>query len=171
MMSSRLRVFLTGLVVSSVVGSGQGAAAPIEALQPMAFLAGQCWKGDFGDGKRTDEHCFVWLYDGMALRDTHTVRAPGRPDYVGETTYYWDSAARRLEYVYIENAGGVMRGTVESAAGALVFPATQYVEGGKSMTFRVRWTRLSDTSYEAWSEMQVKDGWTTMFKMTMKRSS
>jgi hypothetical protein len=60
---------------------------------------------------------------------------------------------------------------VESAQGALVFPATQYVEGGKSMTYRVRWTRLSDTSYEAWSEMQAKDGWTTMFKLTMKQSS
>jgi hypothetical protein len=171
MMSSRLRVILTGLFVSFAAGSGLGVAAPIEALQPMAYLAGHCWKGDFGDGKQTDEHCFVWLYDGKALRDTHTVRAPGRPDYVGETTYYWDSAARRLEYIYIENAGGVMRGTVESASGVLVFPATQYVEGGKSMTFRVRWTRLSDTSYEAWSEMQAKDAWTTMFKMTMKQSS
>jgi len=39
------------------------------------------------------------------------------------------------------------------------------------MTYRVRWTRLSGTSYEAWSEMQVKDDWTTMFKLTMKQSS
>jgi hypothetical protein len=171
MMSSRLRVILSGLFVSFAAGSGLGVAAPIEALQPMAYLAGHCWRGDFGDGKQTDEHCFVWLYDGKALRDTHTVRAPGRPDYVGETTYYWDSAAGRLEYLYIENSGGVMRGTVESASGVLVFPATQYVEGGKSMTFRVRWTRLSDTSYEAWSEMQTKAAWTTMFKMTMKQSS
>ena len=167
----KLCVILTGLFVSFAAGSGLGVAAPIEPLQPMAFLAGHCWKGDFADGKQTNEHCFVWLYDGKALRDTHTVRAQGRPDYVGETTYYWDSAARRLEYLYIENAGGVMRGTVESASGVLVFPATQYVEGGKSMTFRVRWTRLSDTSYEAWSEMQAKDAWTTMFKMTMKQSS
>ena len=35
----------------------------------------------------------------------------------------------------------------------------------------MRWTKLSDTSYEAWSEMQVKDGSTTMFKLTMKQSS
>ena len=170
-MSLKLRVTLAALFVSSALGSGTGVSAPIEPLQPMAFLAGHCWKGDFVDGKRTDEHCFVWLYDGKALRDTHTVRTPGQPDYVGETTYYWDSAARRLEYVYIENAGGVSRGSVESAPGALVFPATQYVEGGQSMTYRVRWTRLSDTSYEAWSEMQVKDGWTTMFKLTMKQST
>jgi len=54
---------------------------------------------------------------------------------------------------------------------ALVFPATQYVADGQSMTYRVRWTKLSDTSYEVWSEMQAKDGWTTMFKLTMKQSS
>jgi hypothetical protein len=171
MMVAKRCVIVAGLFISFAAGSSLSVAAPIEPLQPLAFLAGHCWKGDFADGKRTDEHCFVWLYDGKALRDTHTVRTPGRPDYVGETTYYWDSAANRLEYLYIENAGGVSRGSVHSTAEALVFPATQYVEGGQSMTYRVRWTRLSDTSYEAWSEMQVKDGWTTMFKMTMKQSS
>src|SRR5438477_12769964 len=107
MMASTLRVTLAGVLISSAVASSTGFAAPIEPLQPMAFLAGHCWKGDFPDGKRTDEHCFAWLYDGKALRDTHTVRAPGRQDYVGETTYYWDSAARRVEYVYIENLGGI----------------------------------------------------------------
>ena len=45
-------------------------AEPIEALKPMAFLAGHCWKGDFADGKQTDEHCFQWLYGGKALRDS-----------------------------------------------------------------------------------------------------
>jgi hypothetical protein len=171
MMSSKLRVTLAGAFISFAVGSTLGVAAPIEPLRPMAFLAGHCWKGDFADGKQTDEHCFAWLYDGKALRDTHTVRAPGRPDYVGETTYYWDSASGRVEFVYIENLGGVSRGSMESMPDALVFPATQYVAEGQSMTYRVRWTRLSDTSYEAWSEMQAKDGWTTMFKLTMKQSS
>ena len=109
MMSSKLRVILAGVLISSAVGSSAGVAAPIEPLRPMAFLAGHCWKGQFADGKQTDEHCFAWLYDGKALRDTHTVRAPGRPDYVGETTYYWDSASKRVEFVYIENLGGVMQ--------------------------------------------------------------
>jgi hypothetical protein len=171
MMRSKLRVILADVLISSAVGSGAGVAAPIEPLRPMAFLAGHCWKGDFADGKQTDEHCFAWLYDGKALRDTHTVHAPGRPDYVGETTYYWDSASKRVEFVYIENLGGVSRGSMESMPDALVFPATQYVADGQSMTYRVRWTKLSDTAYEAWSEMQVKDGWTTTFKLTMKQSS
>jgi hypothetical protein len=143
-------------------------AVPVEALQPMAFLAGHCWKGEFPGGKQqTDEHCFEWLYGGKALRDTHTVRTPGKPDYTGETTYYWDSAAKRVEYIYIENLGGISRGTMESTPGALVFPATQYVADGQAMTYRVRWTVLNDKAYEALSEMQVKDGWAPMFKLLL----
>jgi hypothetical protein len=135
----------------------------------MGFLAGHCWTGPFPDGKQTDEHCFRWLYDGKALRDTHTVRAPGRPDYVGETTYYWDAGARRVAYLYIENLGGVSRGTMEATGDALVFPPTQYVADGESMTYRVRWTRQGDDAYEAFSEMQGKDGWSPMFRVTLKR--
>jgi hypothetical protein len=146
-------------------------AEPIEALKPMAFLAGHCWKGEFADGKATDEHCFEWVYDGRALRDTHTVRAPGRPNYVGETTYYWDASAKRVEFLYIENLGGVSRGRMESEPGVLIFPPTQYAADGEAMTYRARWTRMGDAVYEAWSERETKDGWATMFKLTMKRTS
>jgi hypothetical protein len=138
-------------------------------LQPMAFLAGHCYKGSVS-GKDVDEHCFAWLLGGRALRDVHTVKTPGQPDYIGETTYYYDSGAKRIEYIYIENAGGIMRGTVEPAEGALVFPATTYVAGGQAMTLRVRWTLQGD-SYEAWSEMQDKGAWATMFKVKMAKSS
>ena len=78
----------------------------------MAFLAGHCCNGEFQDGQRSDEHCFAWVHDGKALRDTHTVRAPGLPDYVGETTYDWDSAARRVEFLCFKNHGGISCGTV-----------------------------------------------------------
>jgi len=33
----------------------------------------------------------------------------------------------------------------------------------------VTWTRTSDNAYEAWSEMQGKDGWTTQFKVMLER--
>ena len=105
------------------------------------------------------------------LCDTHTVRAPGRQDYVGETTYYWDSGSKRVEYLYVENLGGISRGTMESTPSALVFPATQYVADGQSMTYRGRWTLIDESSYEAWSEMQAQDAWITVFKVTMKRTS
>jgi hypothetical protein len=160
------RILLCLLLVPSVV-----IAEPIDALKPMAFLAGHCWLGNFPESKHTDEHCFQWLYGGKALRDTHTVRGPGRPDYVGETTYYWDSGAKRVEFLYVENLGGISRGVVQSTPGALVFPATQYVADGQPMTYRARWTVLNDQSYEAWSEMQDKTGWVTMFKITLKRET
>jgi len=104
------------------------------------------------------------------LRDLHTVRAAGRPDYVGETTYYYDSGTRRIEYLYVENGGGVMRGYVEPGEAAIVFPATTYVAGGQAMTLRVRWTLMAD-GYEAWSEAQDKGAWATMFKVRMLKSS
>ena len=128
-----MRVPLLALFLGIAI-AGSVAAEPIDALKPMAFLAGSCWKGTFPDGQVTDEHCFQWLYGGKALRDTHTVRAPGRPDYIGETTYYYDSAAKRVEYLYVENLGDISRGTMESSPPALVFPAAQFVEGGKAMT-------------------------------------
>ncbi len=163
-------LLVTCMLPMALAARADGLAQPPDGLKPMAFLAGHCWKGEFPDNKQNDEHCFHWIYNGNALRDTHTVRSPGRPDYVGETTYYWDSGSKRVEYLYIENLGGISRGTMESTPGALVFPATQYVADGQSMTYRVRWTMIDDSTYEAWSEMQAKDGWVTMFRLTMKRS-
>lgn len=168
----RSLVFLLCMLpVAFAARAAESDTQPVDALKPMAFLAGHCWNGVFLDKRQNDEHCFQWVYNGNALRDTHTVRAPGRPDYIGETTYYWDSGSKRVEFLYIENLGGVSHGTMESTPGALVFPPTQYVADGQSMTYRVRWTLISDSSYEAWSEMQVKDAWVTMFKITMKRAS
>ena len=162
-----MRPVLAAVLLASCFAAS--AAQPVDALKPMAFLAGSCWKGEFPDGKQTDEHCFSWLYDGKALRDVHTVRAPNRPDYVGETTYYWDAAAKRIEYLYIENLGGISRGTVDTGTpGVILFPPTQYVAEGQGMTYRSRWTP-SDGAYEAWAEMQGKDGWSTMFRMNLKR--
>jgi hypothetical protein len=37
------------------------------------------------------------------------------------------------------------------------------------MTYRVRWTRQGDDAYKAFSEMQGKDGWTTMFRLVLRR--
>jgi hypothetical protein len=152
---------------SAAVTAGQGTGS----LRPLAFLAGHCFRGELANGKDVDEHCFQWLYGGRALRDTHMVRGAGHADYAGETTYYWDSLAKRIEYLYIENQGGIMRGAVESADGALVFPATSFVADGTALTIRARWTLLADGSYEAWSEMQDGHAWKTMFRLKMARSS
>jgi len=153
----------------ALLAGSVGAIEPPDLLKPMSFLAGHCWKGSFPEGQKTDEHCFAWMYGGQVLRDTHTVREPGKPDYVGETTYYVDSAARRVEYLYVENAGGSSRGRVEGSADALVFPDGRYTGDGQTMTYRARWTRQGDQAYEAWSEAQTPKGWATMFRLVMRR--
>jgi len=149
--------------------AGAAAAEPAELLKPMAFLAGHCWKGTFQDGTTTDEHCFAWMYDGRVLRDTHTVRRPGKPDNVGESTYYVDPVGKRVAFLYIENAGGSSRGSVESTPEALLFPDAQYAADGEVLVYRARWTRQGDKAYEAWSEAQTPSGWATMFKLVLKR--
>lgn len=163
------------LAVVAMLALACGRAIPAEdnpnPLQPFAFLAGHCFKGQLANGKDVDEHCFQWLYGDKALRDTHVVRGAGHTEYLGETTYYWDSLARRIEYIYIENEGGIMRGSVEQASGALVFPAASFVADGAALTIRARWAVLADGSYEAWSEMQDKDAWKTMLRVKMVRSS
>ncbi len=164
-----MRRLLAALTVTSIAGAAM-AAEPAELLKPMAFLAGHCWKGTFADGKTTDEHCFAWMYGGRVLRDSHVVRSPGKPDGVGESTYYVDSAGNHLDFLYIENGGGFSRGTVESLPEALLFPDTQYISDGEAMVYRARWTRKDEKSYEAWSEAQAADGWQTMFRVVLKRT-
>jgi len=144
-------------------------AAPVEALKPMAFLAGHCWKATFADGKTIDEHCFQWQYQGHVLRDVHTVRSPGRPDYVGETLYYYDSASAEVAFLYVENGGGYSRGNMIPDASGLDFPATDYVAAGKALRYRVRWTPTSEDSYLAHSEMQIDGKWITQFRLQLKK--
>jgi hypothetical protein len=143
--------------------------------QPLAFLAGHCWKGDLPGQdklKQTDEHCFSWVYDGRFLRDRHVVHAEGgRPDYLGETTYYWDAAAKQIEYIYIENQGGFSRGDVQVVGNALVFPATDYVEGSKTQTYRSRWQRAGDDAYDVVTEFKIQDGWRTAWSVHMQKGA
>ena len=144
-------------------------AHPDAAYQPLAFLADHCWTGAFPGG-RTDEHCFTWIYDGKFLRDQHTVRAEGKPDALGESIYFWDSAAKRLEYLYIESDGGFSRGPVSIDNEGLVFPDTSLVENGKAIVYRSRWLRSGATAYDVVTEFKSKDGWAPGFKIHMGQS-
>ena len=143
-------------------------AHPDAVYQPLAFLADHCWKGAFPGGG-TDEHCFTWVYDGKFLRDRHTVRAEGKPDALGESIYFWDSAAKRLEYLYIESDGGFSRGPVSIDHESLVFPDTNFVENGQTMVYRSRWQRSGEAAYDVVTEFKSKDGWMPGFKVHMER--
>jgi hypothetical protein len=139
------------------------------AYQPLAFLAGHCWKGSFPDGHQTDEHCFSWIYDGKFLRDRHTVRSEGHADSLGESIYFWDSSANQVQYLYIESGGGFSRGPVSTDQEALVFPDTNYVEAGKTQVYRSRWQRRGDSAYDVVTEFRGKDGWVAGFKLHMEQ--
>jgi hypothetical protein len=146
------------------------AAEPASPYQPLAFLVGHCWKGTFPDGKVTDEHCFSWVYSGKFVRDQHVVhRGAGQADDLGESIYLWDSAARQLQYLYIESAGGFSRGTVSAEGDVLVFPPTHYLENGAEQTYRSRWRRAGDKAYEVVTEFLVKGRWTPGFTVHMQQ--
>lgn len=159
------------LAVACAALSMQSAAAePSSPYAPLAFLAGHCWQGELpGDKKDVDTHCFSWIYGDKFVRDVHTVRGEGHKDYVGESIYYWDSIAKKLQYLYIENAGGSSKGDVDASATALVFPATTYQEGGKTQTYRSRWTHTNDEAYDVVTEFKKGDGWTPGWTVHMVR--
>jgi hypothetical protein len=162
--------FAFGMLAAAASLGAAGAAATADPYQPLAFLIGHCWKGSFaGDARTTDEHCFSRIYGGKFVRDEHVVHREGRPDGFGESIYTWDPASARLEYLYIESAGGLIRGTVTVEAGALVFPAAGFVERDGSTNVRSRWQRTGDDAYDVVTEFQVQDRWVPGFTLHMQR--
>lgn len=150
-------------------------ADTVSPYQPLAFLAGSCWKGDLPQRdslKQTDEHCFSWVYPGLFIRDQHRVHSSdGRPDYQGETVYFWDAKSKQLRYLYIENDGGHSDGSVQTEGDALVFPATDYVDAGKTQTYRSRWQRAGDSGYDVNTEFKVGDAWKIAWTVHMQKSA
>ena len=157
-------------LLAAVSATAAGPPAASDPYAPLRFLTGHCWKGTFSDGTRTDEHCFSRIYGGRFVRDEHTVhRSDGQPDAFGESIYVWNSLTRQLEYLYIESAGGFIRGTVTAEGNALLFPEAAYVENGKSMPVRSRWQRLGDDAYEVTTEFEVEGRWLPGFTLHMLR--
>jgi hypothetical protein len=135
---------------------------------PQAFLAGSCWKGTFPDGKRTDEHCFEWIYGGQFLRDRHTVKG-GEAPYGGETIYYWDAESKLVRYLYINVLGGHMQGTVTPRDGALYFPQEKYSDGKMEQIYRSSWRPDGDDAYLSVAEVKVPDGWKEAWRIRLQK--
>ncbi len=161
------------LIASLIASLGTGAAPAAEPAvanphQPLAFLVGHCWRGAFPEGQVTDKHCFSWIYDGRFVRDLHVVDRGGGQQDRGESIYLWDTAARQLQYLYIESAGGFSRGTVSAEGDTLVFPPTHYTENGAERTYRSRWRRVGADAYDVVTEFSVKNAWTPGFTVHMR---
>ena len=59
-------------------------------LQPLQFLVGHCWAGDFPNGMGKDTHCFEPMYGGKLIRVKHVLKGKNG-DYLGEAIYAFDS--------------------------------------------------------------------------------
>jgi len=141
--------------------------ATFDKLQPLAFLAGSCWKGTFAGRAVTDEHCFRWVYDGRFLRDHHVVRGDSIP-YEGESTYAWDGAQKRIVYWYIAQPGFYSQGTVEPTAGALVFHDNLVTSSSRQLL--TTWRQTGPDAYTVRVE-ELSDGKTKeLWSMVMQRS-
>jgi hypothetical protein len=145
-------ILMTVLTMTSV-------SAAESPYAPLDFLAGHCWKGELPAGRGTDTHCFAHIYADQFLRDVHTVRAASHPDYRGESIYYWDSITKQLKYLYVESDGGSSGGVVSNSDGALVFPATDYQQDGKTQTYRSRWKKNGADAYDVVTEFKQGDAW------------
>ena len=152
-----MKILLAALIAML---SGTTFAADVVAphFEPMAFLVGHCWLGQFPGGKITDEHCFEWVYGGKFLRDKHMVRG-GPEEYLGETLYAWDAGKKQVAYTYWESDGGVSTGTVSPEKDRLVFPDAIYDDNGKKIVLRSSWERQGDRKYKALTEQKNGDNW------------
>ena len=126
----------------------KAAPAPLRAeLEPLRFLLGHCWRGEFKNGA-VDVHCFESAYGGQHVRDRHEVKGPGAP-YRGETLYSWDGSAKRVGFTYWNSSGGVSRGTMAATPEGLDFGDEIYTGAdGRRMTISTMWRKVGADSYE-----------------------
>lgn len=144
------------------------AAPDMSSLQPLAFLAGCCWKGTFPGRSITDEHCFRWQYDRHFLRDHHVVRGDSVP-YEGETTYAWDAQQRQIVYWYIALPGFYSEGRVDTAGASIVFH-DRLVAGPDKRELRSIWQRTGQDTYTV-RNLEVSGGRQhELWSMEMRRS-
>lgn len=117
-------------------------------LQPLSFLVGHCWRGEF-QGGNVDTHCFEPVYGGKHVRDRHEVTG-GSQVYYGETTYSWNGKTKQIEYTYVNSDGDVSRGSAKPAGTDLDFgDEVVTLKDGKEVRISTRWRIIGVTGYDA----------------------
>jgi hypothetical protein len=145
-------------------------ATPLNPLQPLEFVVGSCWRGNFPDGPQTDTHCFTPMLAGAFVRDVHVVEGAPAP-YSGETLYRWDGAASRIRFDYYASDGAHSQGVALPAPGGLSFPTeTRTAPDGSEMTIRSSWTRDGADAYLVIAEAWDGEGWRELWRMRMVRT-
>ena len=107
----------------------------IPELQPLAFLAGSCWRGTFANRPgQTDTHCFTPICGGHFIRDVHVVAGGrrlirARPSTAGP-------AAAPIRFHYYSSEGGHSAGAAPPTATGIDFPEESYRGADGEMTVR-----------------------------------
>jgi uncharacterized protein YndB with AHSA1/START domain len=124
------------------------ATPPLRAeLEPLRFLLGHCWRGEFKNGA-VDVHCFESAYGGQHVRDRHEVKGPGAP-YRGETLYSRDGEPKRVGYTYWNSSGGISRGSMAATPEGLDFGDETYTGAdGRKLTISTMWRKVGADAYE-----------------------
>ena len=140
---------------------------PANPLQPLDFLVGSCWAGDFPNGMGRDTHCFEPVYGGKFVRDRHELHGKG-PDYAGESVYAWDPKQQHIVFWYWSSDGDIDQGSVEPVADGLNFPE-RHLTRPKDLIMRTHWHRIDADRYEAINERKNGDTWQTEWKVEYRR--
>jgi hypothetical protein len=160
------------LLAALLLTAAQPADAPALSprLQPLARLAGSCWRGTFPDGRQTDTHCFTAIYGGSFVRDVHVVENAPAP-YSGETLYRWDADQGRIVYDYYASDGSHSDGAVRPAANGLLFPeeAHRSRTGAAPVLIRSSWTFDGPDAYVVLAERMQGETWHKLWEMRMVR--
>lgn len=162
-------MLVVATILTVAVGRSSAAQTPaaMNKLEPLAFLAGSCWKGTFAGRAVTDEHCFAWVYGGRFLRDHHVVRGDSVP-YEGETTYAWDARQKSIVYWYIALPGFYSHGNVDSTDGALLFRDNLVTSTPRQL--RTTWRRSTPEAYTVLVEEITSGKSKELWSMVMRRS-
>ena len=129
------------------------AAAPTvgNPLQPLSFLVGHCWRGEFTGSGNVDTHCFEPVYGGRHIRDRHEVKnVAGKIVYAGESIYGWNGKTRRVEFAYFSSDGAISYGSMTPRDGDLDF-GDEVFNGtdGKEIKISTLWRRSGNSAYDA----------------------
>ena len=141
------------------------------AMEPLAPLAGHCWKGSFQGAEATDRHCFEWLPGGYFLRDKHTVQSEGEP-YHGETIYAVEGRSGQLTYTYYNSLGGISRGSIAKGdePNSLQAEERHVARDGAVKEYRSTLTFDDDgKGYRVHSKHRVDDSWQTVRQIHYRR--
>jgi hypothetical protein len=136
-------------------------------FRPLEFLVGSCWIGTFPDGKKTDEHCFEWVFERAFIRDRHIVRG-GETPYQGESLFWWDPKAGRLAFWYWNSQGGVSEGSADASSEGIVFPEHHTTDSGV-VEMKAVWTRTGPDSYRVRQAERGGNDWKTLWTMDLRR--